>query len=182
MIHSRLSALFHINHLFDSPGLDTALHLSISSGAHFHKSKINLMSSRFIIWVLLVLVPFQSFAAVGLIQCQAPGVVAGHGVVSSDHKAHFSHVAGDSRLTTDHEHVGSPVVHPIKKSQTPASSPEAHHFHKMPCCSDAAIISPYSLPNLLVSEHFRTAMAPRADDLVSVFLKSPRRPPRNVAS
>lgn len=140
------------------------------------------MSSRFIILVLLVLVPFQSFAAVGLIQCQAPGVAIAAAVANNDRGANFPQSAEDGLRMTTHEHIDSTAVHLIKKNRTPANSPDAHHFHKMPCCSDAAIISSYYFPNLLVSERFRTVMALKADDLVSVFLKSPRRPPRSAVS
>jgi hypothetical protein len=133
------------------------------------------MFSRLVILILLVLVPFQSFAAVGLIECQAPSAVAP--VSSTGHRQSMhSHEAG----TGDHVAAGTSTV--VSKLDAKPDAHLSHHVHKLPCCSDAPIIFSQSLPELPGSERFFVAIAPQADDLTSVFLEGPKRPPRLTVS
>lgn len=137
------------------------------------------MFSRFVVWLLLILVPFQSFASVGLIQCQAPGTVSLQ--VLTDNGQHAGLPGPSCMETMDQTHRDdSDGCHGsmLGTGSKPAHATSAHHFHKMPCCSDDAVIFSYSLQNSPESDSFQTALVPEKDALASVFLERPRRPPR----
>lgn len=137
------------------------------------------MFSRLVILILLVLVPFQSFAAVGLIECQAPGAVAPRASGSSAHDA--TRIGKVPAQSMHHSHDAGTAQHAATGPLAAAGAPDAHlshHVHKLPCCSDAPIIFSHALPDGPGSERFVMAIAPQADDLTSVFLEGPKRPPR----
>ncbi|MBC7572936.1 MAG: hypothetical protein H7244_01215 [Herminiimonas sp.] len=137
------------------------------------------MFSRFVILILLVLVPFQSFAAVGLIECQAPGLIAPGASGSSAH-----HATGNGNVPAQsmrHSHDAGMPHHAVTGQLAAAGAPDAHlshHVHKLPCCSDAPIIFSHALPDGPGSERFVMAIAPQVDGVTSVFLEGPKRPPR----
>ena len=124
------------------------------------------MLSRLMILILLVLVPFQSFAAVGLIACQAPGPAAPMSSHAHMQPMQHLHDAGAADLAVAAKLAGASDAH------------LSHHLHKLPCCSDAPIIFSHALLEPAGSERFLMAVAPQADDLMSVFLEGPKRPPR----
>lgn len=140
------------------------------------------MFLRFIIWCLLISVPIQSFAAVGLIQCQAPGAETSRAFVKGSPSPDILEEGTVAASAPGHSHLnGIGGLSGVPKYPLKSSS-EAHHFHKLPCCSDAAIIFSYAIPGVPASEQFLVALYPEADDLASVFLEGPMRPPRLLIS
>lgn len=140
------------------------------------------MFSRFVLWALLVLVPFQSFAASGLIQCQPHGVQSSHVSGNVNLADHAPHAHEEHSYTAADEPLGSSAVHSSVSKQLSAGSHKAHHLHKSPCCSDVAIIFSDFLAAVPAREQFPTFVIPEADNLISVFLESPKRPPRIMTS
>jgi hypothetical protein len=134
------------------------------------------MFSRFIIWILLVLVPFQSFAAVGLIQCPPGRAIMRHVHHTSaskiDHRP-ASNPVGIVSHHSDHDAFILKVIH----TQGDAGH---HHSHKLPCCSDGAIIFSPNVPLPFESERFSAAVNPEPVGLTSVYLEGPKRPPRLI--
>jgi hypothetical protein len=139
------------------------------------------MFYRLIIWFLLVLVPFQSFAAVGLIQCTDAGSTA----------AHAHHVARRVTMQMDGQLATLPDTHTFRSSATPtahdmghyaAANPIAdsshHHSHKSPCCCDNPIMFSPTTPLVMQRERLSAAVNPELHQLKSVYLDGPKRPPR----
>lgn len=138
------------------------------------------MISRLIIWILLALVPLQSFAAIGLIQCPADGESAS---ASQVHHVHVSQTAGHGMSANAamyiSTHVEDSVPHVDVHKLTDAGH---HHSHKLPCCSDGAIIFSPNVPLPLKSKRFTTAVNLDPVGMTSVFLEGPKRPPRLTLS
>lgn len=142
------------------------------------------MFSRLIIWLLLVLVPFQSFAAVGLIQCTDAGSTVGQ----AHHVARRVTMHMDSQVAPTGTHtVGSlatPTAHDTwhHAAANPMVDSSHHHAHKSPCCCDNPIIFFPTAPLVLQSEHFSVTVNPGPAQLKSVYLDGPKRPPRLIFS
>jgi hypothetical protein len=136
------------------------------------------MIFRLIIWILLALVPLQSFAAVGLIQCPAE-----NGSAIQVHHVRVIQTAGHEMTAETATHLAADVAHSLPlvdvHMQTDAGH---HHSHKLPCCSDGAIIFSPNVPLSLKSELFTAAADLDPVGLTSVFLEGPKRPPRLTLS
>jgi hypothetical protein len=142
------------------------------------------MLARFLIWTLLVLVPFQSFAAVGLIQCQHS-----ESSVSRTDQEHHEHrlstvmtpekamAPGAAMHNATHPH------HSVDNYPNIHSSADTgyHHSHKLPCCGDGAVIFSLSLLPAFKTERFSTASQTEAMRLTSIYLEGPKRPPRHTS-
>lgn len=143
------------------------------------------MSSRLIIWLLLVLIPFQSFAAVGLIQCaDGSGKVVHAQPVArrvlmevNHHVAHGSHRSNAMLVASD-------TVHDLANhSQTNLGADGVHHqSHKLPCCSDNPVIFFHVVAPAMGDERFTGAVRVEPLGLKSVYLDGPERPPRLTLS
>ena len=133
------------------------------------------MLSRFIIWILLALVPFQSFAAVGVVQCPlswSASTHVHHAVARQTSEDHLVSSA-DSQTPThiDHE--------PSGESHTGAvDNAASHHMHKLPCCSNGAIIFSLEIALSSSSKRFTRVVSRQPVGLTSVYLEGPKRPPR----
>lgn len=136
------------------------------------------MVSRLIIWILLTLVPLQSFAAIGLIQCPADGESA-----RQMHHEHVSQKAGHGTIASTAMHISTHVEHSLFQVDVHKLTDAGHHHsHKLPCCSDGAIIFSPNVSLPLKSERFTTAVSLDPVGLTSVFLEGPKRPPRLTLS
>lgn len=135
------------------------------------------MLSRLVIWILLALVPFQSFAAVGLIQCPAGRAELSHVHHSVVRHTSEGHDASAIGLNTPlHAHQDSSAG----SGTDSADNATPHHLHKLPCCSDGAIIFSPEVALSSRSERFTKAASPEPVDLTSVYLEGPKRPPRET--
>ena len=151
---------------------------------HLVVDEMRPMFSRLLLWLLLVLIPFQSFAAIGLIQCADRGSNA-----SQVHHSSSQVVTDAIGLGVHNSNIGSAVmlqnctIHSLtSQSNAHALADTAHHSHKLPCCSDGAIIFSPAMPLALQSERFTMAVNPEPVGLTSVFLEGPKRPPRLTLS
>ena len=139
------------------------------------------MFSRLIIWLLLVLVPFQSFAAVGVIQCMDAGSTVGH--------AH--HVARRVTMPIDRQVATLTDAHTVRSLARPTADDMGHyapaksrvdsshhHSHKSPCCCDNPIMFFPTAPLVMQSERLSATVNPERHHLKSVYLDGPKRPPR----
>jgi hypothetical protein len=139
------------------------------------------MFSRHIIWLLLVLVPFQSFAAVGVIQCTDAWSTVGH--------AH--HVARQLTMPMDRQMATSTDTHTVRSLAMPTthymghSAPARsmvdsshHHSHKSPCCCDNPVMFFPTAPLVMQLERLIAIVNPERHQLKSVYLDGPKRPPR----
>jgi hypothetical protein len=136
------------------------------------------MLSRLIIWILLVLLPLQSFAAIGLIQCPADGERAGQ-----VHHSHVSQTTGRGVIASAAMQTSTHVEHSVSHVDVHKLTDAGHHHsHKLPCCSDGAIIFSPNVPLSLKSELFTAAADLDPVGLTSVFLEGPKRPPRLTLS
>lgn len=143
------------------------------------------MYSRLIIWLLLVLVPFQSFAAVGQIQCTDNGRIAGH----AHHVARRVAMEMNGQVETLLEistasALSPPTVHGTGDHDVAKPMGESlhHHSHKLPCCCDHPIIIFPTAPLALQCERFSITVDPEPLQLKSVYLDGPKRPPRLTLS
>lgn len=137
------------------------------------------MISRLIIWILLALVPFQSFASVGVFECPARtnnAVEMRHARVNKLDQ-HVSEADSGMHL---HAHRDHSVQTPVDAHASTDSG--HHHSHKLPCCSDGAIIFSPNVPLSLKSERFVTTGNIESVGLSSIFLEGPKRPPRLTLS
>jgi hypothetical protein len=140
------------------------------------------MFSRLIIWLLLVLVPFQSFAAVGVIQCTDAGSTIGH----AHHVARRVMMPMDRQVATptSPHTVRSLAVMPTAHDMghyAPAKSmvdSSHHHSHKSPCCCDNPIMFFPTAPLVMQRERLSATVDPERHHLKSVYLDGPKRPPR----
>lgn len=139
------------------------------------------MFSRLIIWLLLVLVPFQSFAAVGVIQCTDEGSTVGH----AHHGARRVTMPMDRQVATltdarTERSLAMPTAHDMghyapAKSRVDSSH---HHSHKSPCCCDNPIMFFPTVPLVMQRERLSATVNPEQHHLKSVYLDGPKRPPR----
>ncbi len=139
------------------------------------------MFSRLIIWLLLVLVPFQSFAAVGVIQCTDAGSTEGH----AHHVARRVTMPMDRQVATPTDThtvraLAMPTAHDMghygpAKSMVDSSH---HHSHKSPCCCDNPIMFFPTAPLAMQSARLSATVDPERHHLKSVHLDGPKRPPR----
>lgn len=137
------------------------------------------MLARLIIWLLLVFVPFQSFAAVGLIQCEAPEAQEKHvHLVSSDLKAVDAGLTSSPASHHHHDDDAEPRHSAVISGDVHGFGHDAHHAHKLSCCSDGAIIFSSLVSFAFEGERFGIAFPPETNALISVFLEGPKRPPR----
>jgi hypothetical protein len=143
------------------------------------------MFPRIIIWFLLLLIPFQSFAAVGLVQCTTARS-------ATTHARHFPAYSGmsETKPVTRELHTHAVLYLPAHGRHDLAGQGKApalpdlshHHAHKLPCCSDAPIIFSPAVAPFLQSERFTMAVDRHSVGLTSVYLEGPKRPPRLTLS
>lgn len=143
------------------------------------------MFSRLIIWLLLVLVPFQSFAAVGMIQCTDSGRIAGH----AHHVTRRVAMEMNGPVETLMEistasSLSTLTVHDVghHAAAKPMADSSHHHSHKSPCCCDNLIIFFPTATLALQCERFSLTVAPELLQLKSVYIDGPKRPPRLTLS
>ena len=143
------------------------------------------MFPRLIIWLLLVLIPFQSFAAVGLVQCTTARSAAAHARHSPAYRG-----MSETKAVTRELHIHAVMNLPVSSRHDLAGQGNApalpdlshHHAHKLPCCSDAPIIFSPAVALFLQSERFTMAVDRHPVGLTSVYLEGPKRPPRQTLS
>lgn len=143
------------------------------------------MSSRLIIWLLLVLVPFHGFAAVGMIHCADAGSMAAHAHQAARPAAMEANAHADDR----HDHPAALSSAPIAGHDLashadvkPLTGEHHHSSHKLPCCSDSPVIFFPVAALAMQNERFTTAVDLEPCGLTSVYLEGPKRPPRLILS
>ena len=143
------------------------------------------MYSRLVIWLLLVLVPFQSFAAVGLIQCTDSGRISGHAhrVVRRVAMEMNGQVETRKELSTASS-LSTPTVHGTGHHDVAKPMGESlhHHSHKSPCCCDNPIIFFPTAALAMQCERLSITVDPEPLQWKSVYLDGLKRPPRLTLS
>ncbi len=149
------------------------------------------MFRRLLIWIVMLALPLQSFAALGMIHCDLSHQELTNAVSELDH--HMSADQHSDRFTADaglmeneshqHRHRHHADAHPDTPTSTDdhhsGDSDSSHHVHKTACCAGAVALTASS-----------SAFFPPAGSLIAglydegilptVFLEGPQRPPRSV--
>lgn len=137
------------------------------------------MFRRLIIWIMLIALPLQSYAAASMLYC-AP---THHTMASADaHAMHDDNTDDDSRNAQHAEHCGMMMAAGGNGDETPDHPTKPHkEAGKCSACSACCMctIAVFTSPANWLSSSGAAIMAPHlVDTLTSVSLETLQRPPR----